>query len=36
MKLLKEIVRQRGINIDGRTIYREAVRGVIIKDKFRL
>ena len=33
MKLLKEIVRKQGINFDGNTIYREAVRGVIIKDK---
>lgn len=33
MKLLKKIVRKQGINFDGKTIYREAVRGVIIKDK---
>ena len=33
MKLLKEIVRKQGINFDGKTIYREAVRGVIIKGK---
>jgi len=33
MKLLKEIIRKQGINFDGKTIYREAVRGVVIKDK---
>ena len=33
MKLLKEIVSKQGINFDGKTIYREAVRGVIIKGK---
>lgn len=33
MKLLKEIMRKQGINLAGKTIYREAVRGVIIKDR---
>jgi ADP-ribose pyrophosphatase YjhB (NUDIX family) len=33
MKLLKEIVRKQGINFGGKAIYREAVRGVIIKNK---
>jgi len=33
MKLLNEIVRKQGINFNGKTIYREAVRGVIIKDR---
>ncbi len=33
MKLLKELVLKQGINFDGRTIYREAVRGIIIKDR---
>lgn len=33
MKLLKEIVRKQGINFEGETIYREAVRGIIINHK---
>lgn len=33
MKILKEIVRKQGINFDGETIYRVAVKGVIIKGK---
>lgn len=33
MKLLKEIVRKQGINFEGKTIYREAVRGIIINGK---
>ncbi len=33
MKLLKEIIRKQGINFDGKTVYREAVRGVIIRNK---
>jgi len=33
MKLLKEIIRKQGINFDGNTIYREAVRGVVINGK---
>lgn len=33
MKLLKEIIKEQGINFDGKVIYREAARGVIIKDK---
>lgn len=32
MKLLNEIIRSQGINFNGKTFYREAVRGVIIKD----
>ena len=33
MKLLKEIIRKQGINFDGKTIYREAVRGVIFRNR---
>lgn len=33
MKLLMEIIRKQGINFNGKTIYRETVRGVIIKDQ---
>ena len=33
MELLKEIVRKQGINFAGKTVYREAVRGVNIKDR---
>lgn len=33
MKLLKEIMRKQGVNTVGRTISREAVRGVILKGK---
>lgn len=33
MKLLKKVIRQEGINLEGKTIYRDAVRGVIIKGK---
>jgi 8-oxo-dGTP pyrophosphatase MutT (NUDIX family) len=33
MRLLKEIVRKQGIDLQGKTIYREAVRGVIINNK---
>ncbi len=31
MKLLKEIVHNRNLNIEGNTIYREAVRAIIVK-----
>lgn len=33
MRMLKEIVRKRDINFNGKTIYREAVRGVIIRKR---
>lgn len=33
MKLLKGIIRKQGIDFNGKKIYREAVRGVVIKDK---
>ena len=33
MKLLKEIVRKQGINFEGKTIYREAARGIILNGK---
>ena len=33
MKLLKKIVRTQGINFEGETIYREAVRGIILNGK---
>jgi len=33
MKLLKEIIRKPGINFEGKTIYREAVRGIVFKGK---
>lgn len=33
MKLLKELMRQQGIYVGGKAIYRNAVRGVIIKDR---
>lgn len=33
MKLLKEIMRQEGIKKEGKTIYREAVRGIIINER---
>ena len=33
MKLLKEIFRKQGINLKGKTIYREAVRGIIIDNE---
>lgn len=33
MKILKEIFHKENLKLDGRTIYREAIRGIIIKDK---
>lgn len=33
MKLLKEITRKQGLNYGGRMLFREAVRGVILKDR---
>lgn len=33
MKLIKEFIRKQGLNLNGRTRYRESVRGVILKDK---
>jgi 8-oxo-dGTP pyrophosphatase MutT (NUDIX family) len=33
MNLLKEIIRKQGINLEGKTTYREAVRGIIIADR---
>lgn len=32
MKLLKEIFRKENLNLEGKTIYRDAVRGIIVKD----
>jgi ADP-ribose pyrophosphatase len=32
MKLLKEIYRKKDLDLDGRVFYREAVRGIVIKD----
>jgi len=33
VKLLKEIMRKQGLILNGKTFYREAVRGVILKDR---
>ncbi|HZK35276.1 MAG TPA: NUDIX domain-containing protein [Bacillota bacterium] len=33
MKLLKRIIRKQGIKLDGKTIYRKAVRGVIVEGR---